>query len=96
MNYNETVEVIGEDGVSLGRAILRGQAYRETRGGLWQWSGFLTKTQIVPGEAKDAGVLTIRFKNGATGKALYTDGDDNPDDPWVELQGQGTPPKVGA
>ena len=24
MNYNETVEVIGEDGVSLGRAILRG------------------------------------------------------------------------
>ena len=96
-SYNEQVEVFGQAGESLGKAVFAGSSSRSTRGGLWSWSGHLSQANFDLGTLHGSGELVIKFDDGATGRMLVQNvqyrsriGYD------VRLVGNGMPPRVAA
>ncbi len=99
ISYDESVKVFAQSGDLIGDAHFRGRAYQSRASELWTWSGRLTHTAFDPGVITKAGELRLDFDDGATGQALYTNVQVAGSGQgglygWVEVQGNGMPPRV--
>ena len=98
IRYDESVKVFAQSGELIGDAHFRGRAYESRASELWTWSGRLTHTDFDPGVVAKAGELRLDFDDGTTGQALPTNlrvaGSGGGLYGWVEVQGNGVPPRA--
>ena len=96
VTHRDRVTIYAQSGQLIGTADFQWTANRIGHpGGIWDWRGRLRGSGTgQAGVAKDAAVLRLEFEDGSSRDAVYQDGDDGSRSWWVDVQGQGTPPRV--